>query len=263
VHPEIELGPLTVQTFGLMFALAFLAAGALIAKRLREIGKPADWAYEIGFAALIGGIVGSRLYFIVENWDSVSDDLLGNVFSGSGLVWYGGALGGAIAVLLWAWYRGFLGLALLDLTAPALALGYAIGRCGCQLSGDGDYGKPWDGPWAMAYPDGTVPTDDTVHPTPIYETLAMGLGAWALWQLRDRFRAGVLFALYLLYAGAERFLIEFVRRNEDTALGLTTAQLESLAMMLAGVVWVYVARSRYGTLSRSDGAAATRPRPAG
>jgi phosphatidylglycerol:prolipoprotein diacylglycerol transferase len=263
VHPEIELGPLTIQTFGLMFALAFLAAGALIAKRLKEIDLPVDWAYEIGFAALIGGVVGSRLYFIVENYDSVSDDLLGNVFSGSGLVWYGGALGGAVAVLLWARYRGFLNLGLLDLVAPALALGYAIGRCGCQLSGDGDYGKAWDGPWAMAYPDGTVPTDDTVHPTPIYETLAMGLGAWILWQLRDRFRAGVLFALYLLYAGAERFLIEFVRRNEEAALGLTTAQLESLAMMLAGLVWIYVVGRRYGTLSRPGGAAATRPQPAG
>ncbi len=252
MYPEIELGPLTIQTFGLMFALAFLAAGALIAKRLKELDLPVDWAYEMGFAALIGGVVGSRLYFLVENWDSVSDDLLGNVFSGSGLVWYGGALGGALAVLLWARYRGILGLALLDLAAPALALGYAIGRIGCQLSGDGDYGRPWDGPWAMAYPDGTVPTTEEVHPTPIYEALAMGLGAWILWQLRDRFRAGVLFALYLLYAGAERFLVEFVRRNEDAALGLTTAQLESLAMIAAGVVWVYVAKRRYGTLSRPD-----------
>ncbi len=204
MYPEIDLGPLTLQTFGLMFALAFLAAGALIWKRLGEIGKPPDWAYEIGFAALVGGVVGSRVYFLVQNYSEVKDDLLGNLFSGSGLVWYGGAIGGALAVSLWAWYRRFLGLALLDLAAPALALGYAIGRCGCQLSGDGDYGKAWDGPWAMAYPDGTVPTDQTVHPTPIYETLAMGLGAWILWQLRDRVRAGVLFALYLLYAGAER-----------------------------------------------------------
>jgi phosphatidylglycerol---prolipoprotein diacylglyceryl transferase len=263
VYPEIELGPLTIQTFGLMFALAFLAAGALIAKRLKERDLPVDWAYEMGFAALIGGIVGSRLYFLVENWDSVSDDLLGNVFSGSGLVWYGGALGGALAVLLWARYRGILDLALLDLAAPALALGYAIGRVGCQLSGDGDYGKAWDGPWAMAYPDGTVPTSEEVHPTPVYEALAMGLGAWILWQLRDRFRAGVLFALYLLYAGTERFLVEFLRRNEDTALGLTTAQLESLAMMVAGVVWVYFVRRRYGTLSRPGAAGATRPRAAG
>jgi phosphatidylglycerol:prolipoprotein diacylglycerol transferase len=263
VYPEIELGPVTLQSFGLMFALGFLAAGALVAKRLGEIGKPPDWAYEMGFAALIGGVVGSRLYFVVENWDSVKDDLLGNLFSGSGLVWYGGALGGAIAVLLWAWYRGFLGLALLDLAAPALALGYAVGRVGCQLSGDGDYGKPWDGPWAMAYPDGTVPTDATVHPTPIYETLAMGLGAWILWQLRDRFRAGVLFALYLLYAGAERFLIEFVRRNEDALIGLTAAQIESLAMMLVGVAFIYAMRRRYGTLSRVDSSATSEARAAG
>jgi phosphatidylglycerol:prolipoprotein diacylglycerol transferase len=250
VYPEIHLGPLTLQTFGLMFALAFLAAGALVGKRLKEIGKPVDWAYEMAFAALIGGVIGSRVYFIVQNYGSVKDDLLGNLFSGSGLVWYGGAIGGALAVLLWARYRGFLGLALLDLAAPALALGYAIGRCGCQLSGDGDYGKPWDGPWAMSYPDGTVPTDRTVHPTPIYETLAMGLGAWILWQLRDRFRAGVLFSIYLVYAGAERFLVEFIRRNSDVALGLTSAQLESLAMMFVGAVALCVVRRRRGTLSR-------------
>jgi phosphatidylglycerol:prolipoprotein diacylglycerol transferase len=250
VYPELHIGPLTLQTFGLMFALAFLAAGALIAKRLKEIGKPVDWAYEMGFAALLGGIAGSRIYFIVQNYDSVKDDLLGKLFSGSGLVWYGGAIGGALAVLLWAWYRGFLGLALLDLAAPALALGYAIGRCGCQLSGDGDYGKPWNGPWAMSYPHGTVPTDRTVHPTPVYETLAMGLGAWVLWQLRDRVRAGVLFAIYLLYAGVERFLVEFLRRNSDVALGLTAAQLESLGMMLIGAVWIAVVRRRHGSLSR-------------
>ena len=250
MYPEIHIGPLTLQTFGLMFALAFLAAGALIAKRLKEIDKPVDWAYEMGFSALIGGIVGSRLYYLVENWSEVSDDLLGNVFSGSGLVWYGGAIGGAIAVLLWAWYRGFLGLALLDLAAPALALGYAVGRIGCQLSGDGDYGEPWDGPWAMAYPDGTVPTEQEVHPTPVYEALAMGFGAWLLWRLRDRFRTGVLFALYLLYAGGERFLVEFVRRNDDVAIGLTTAQLESLAMIAAGAIWLLVAQRRHGTLAR-------------
>jgi phosphatidylglycerol:prolipoprotein diacylglycerol transferase len=259
MYPEINVGPLTLQTFGLMFALAFLAAGALIAKRLKEIGRPVDWAYEMGFAALIGGVVGSRIYFIVQNYDSVKDDLIGNLFSGSGLVWYGGAIGGALAVLAWAWYRDFLGFTLPDLAAPALALGYAIGRCGCQLSGDGDYGKPWDGPWAMSYPDGAVPTDRTVHPTPIYETLAMGLGAWILWQLRDRFRAGVLFAIYLVYAGAERFAVEFLRRNSEAALGLTTAQLESLGMMAIGVVWILVVRRRHGSLAMVTSARPTEP----
>jgi phosphatidylglycerol:prolipoprotein diacylglycerol transferase len=255
MYPEINIGPLTLQTFGLMFALAFLAAGALIAKRLVEIGRPADWAYEMGFSALAGGIIGSRLYFIVQNYDEVKHDLLGRLFSGAGLVWYGGVVGGTLAVLLWAHYRRFLGLALLDVCAPALALGYAIGRCGCQLSGDGDYGKAWNGPWAMSYPNGTVPTDQTVHPTPIYETLAMGLGAWLLWQLRDRFRTGVLFAIYLVYAGTERFLVEFLRRNHVVALGLTAAQLESLAMMAAGIAWICVVKRRHGNLGR-DGAPA-------
>jgi phosphatidylglycerol:prolipoprotein diacylglycerol transferase len=249
MYPELHIGPLTLQTFGLMFALAFLAAGALIGKRLHEIGRPVDWAYEMGFAALIGGILGSRIYFIVQNYGSVKHDLLGSFFSGSGLVWYGGAIGGALAVLAWAWYRDFLGLTLLDLAAPALALGYAIGRCGCQLSGDGDYGKPWNGPWAMSYPNGTVPTDRTVHPTPIYETLAMGLGAWILWQLRDRVRAGVLFAIYLIYAGVERFAVEFLRRNSEVALGLTSAQFESLGMMVIGTIWIVVVRRRHGSLA--------------
>jgi phosphatidylglycerol:prolipoprotein diacylglycerol transferase len=244
VLPEIDIGPLTLQTFGICFAAAFLAAGAVVWRRLDELGKPVDWAYEMGFAALIGGLVGARLNFIIENYDSVKDDLLGNIFTGSGLVWYGGAIGGALAVLLWAWWRGFLTLALLDLAAPALAIGYAIGRCGCQLSGDGDYGKAWDGPWAMAYPDGTEPIDTPVHPTPVYETLAMGLVALFLWQLRDRLTNGLLFALYLLLAGTERFLVEFVRRNEDVAIGLTQAQLISLVMMIAGAVWLLLAFRR-------------------
>jgi phosphatidylglycerol:prolipoprotein diacylglycerol transferase len=246
VQPEIDLGPLSLKTFGLMFALGFLAAGAVIARRFKELDKPVDWAYEMTFAALVGGIVGARVYYLAQHWSEVSDDLLGNIFSGSGLVWYGGAIGGALAVFAWAWWRGFLTLVLLDVAAVPLALGYAIGRIGCQLSGDGDYGKASDLPWAMAYPDGTVPTNEEVHPSPVYETLAMGLVAWLLWQWRDRFRPGVLFALYLTLAGLERFLVEFVRRNDETVAGLTTPQLESLAMMLAGVAWIAVVSRRPG-----------------
>ena len=242
MYPDLNIGPVTLHTFGLMFALAFLAAGAVVARRLGELGKPTDWAYELIFAGLVGGVVGSRVYYVVQNHAYSG----GQILSGSGLVWYGGAIGGAIGVCAWAWYRGFLGLALLDLCAPALALGYAIGRIGCQLSGDGDYGKPWSGPWAMAYPDGTLPTTHKVHPTPIYETLAMGIGALVLWRLRDRFRTGVLFALYLLYAGTERFLVEFIRRNDHVFAGLTAAQLESLGMMVAGVVWIAVVFRRNG-----------------
>jgi phosphatidylglycerol---prolipoprotein diacylglyceryl transferase len=234
VQPELDLGPVTLQTFGLCFAAGFLAAGALLAQRLRELGKPADWAYEIIFAGLIGGLTGSRIDYVAQNWDKASDDLLGSFFSGSGLVWFGGLLGGAIGVLVWARWRGWLSLELLDTTGLGLALGYAIGRVGCQLSGDGDYGTASDLPWAMAYPDGTVPTTEEVHPTPIYETLAMGLGTLLLWRLRDRFRPGVLFALYLVLAGTERLLVEFVRRNDEVVLGLTLPQLVSVALITAG-----------------------------
>ena len=238
MQPEIDLGPLTLQTFGLCFGVAFLAAGALVARRLQELDKPVDWAYELIFAALAGGLVGSRLDYLIQNWDEVSDDLLGNIFSGSGLVWFGGLVGGALAVVLWARWRGFLGLRLLDLTAPGLALGYAIGRVGCQLSGDGDYGVSSDLPWAMAYPEGTVATSEEVHPTPIYETLASGLIALVLWQLRDRFRPGILFALYLVLAGAERLLVELIRRNDSVVAGLTLPQLVSIAMIAAGAAWL-------------------------
>jgi phosphatidylglycerol:prolipoprotein diacylglycerol transferase len=249
VQPEIHLGPVELKTFGICFALAFLGAGALIARRFQELGRSPDWAYEALFAALIGGLVGSRVDYAIQNYDDVKDDLLGNIFSGSGLVWYGGLVGGAIGVVAWAWRRGYLGVELLDVMAPALALGYAIGRIGCQLSGDGDYGTSSGLPWAMSYPDGTVPTTQEVHPTPVYETLAMGLVALALWRLRDRLRPGALFALYLVFAGTERLLVEFIRRNDDVVAGLTLPQLLSLAMIAAGGAWLARLRSSAGGVS--------------
>jgi len=247
MQPEINLFGLSIKTFGLFFALNFVAWGALVGRRLRELAQPVDWAYEMVAAALVGGLIGARGYWLAQNHESFS---LGNVLGGSGLVWYGGLAGGVVFVLLWARWRGFLTLALLDMAGPGLALGYAIGRIGCQVSGDGDYGKAWDGPWAMAYPHGTKPIDTTVQPTPIYETLAMGLVAYLLWRLRDRYRAGVLFCIYLMLAGTERLLVEFIRRNEHVFLGLTQAQLVSIAMIVAGCAWLGVKANR-GTLARA------------
>jgi phosphatidylglycerol:prolipoprotein diacylglycerol transferase len=242
VQPEIHIGPLELQTFGICFALAFLVSGLIVGRRLRELGHPADWTYEMVFAALIGGLIGSRLDFVLQNWDDVSDDLLGNIYSGSGLVWFGGLVGGALGVILWARWRRFLGWQLFDVAAVPLAAGYAVGRIGCQLSGDGDYGVESDLPWAMSYPDGTVPTPDEVHPTPVYETLAMGVAAYVLWRLRDRFAPGVLFGIYLIVAGIERFLVEFIRRNDDVVAGLTQAQLISLVLLGVGAAIVAVRR---------------------
>jgi phosphatidylglycerol:prolipoprotein diacylglycerol transferase len=254
MKPEIQLLGISIKTFGVMFALGFLACGAVVARRLRELERPADWAYEIVFAALIGGVVGARAYYLIENFSAVKHDLLGSVFSGSGLVWYGGAIGGAIGVIGWMRWRGVLELRMLDMCATALALGYAIGRIGCQVSGDGDYGIRSSLPWAMGYPHGTVPTPPgvRVQPTPIYETVAMCLLAYLLWCLRDRVRPGVIFALYLLGSGFERFLVEFVRRNTEVFAGLTPPQLESVALMAIGLAWLAL-------LVRRGGTAALRP----
>src|ERR1700726_4106551 len=250
MKPEINILGIAIKTFGVMFALGFLACGALVARRLRELGKPVDWAYEITFAALLGGVIGARGYYVIQNYSQVKHDLLGSIFSGSGLVWYGGAIGGAIGVLAWMRWRRAIELRMFDMCATALALGYAIGRIGCQVSGDGDYGIRWSLPWAMGYPHGTVPTPPgvTVQPTPIYETVAMCLLAWGLWRLRDRVRPVVVFALYLLLSGLERFLVEFIRRNSEGLAGLTAPQLESIPLWVIGSVML-VAMARGGGVS--------------
>jgi phosphatidylglycerol---prolipoprotein diacylglyceryl transferase len=257
MKPEIAVFGLSIKTFGVCFALGFLACGAVCARRLKELGRSPDWSYEIVFAALIGGVVGARVYYLLQNYNSLKGSLLGNVFSGSGLVWYGGAVGGAIGVVLWMRWRRVVELQMFDMCATALALGYAIGRIGCQVSGDGDYGIRSSLPWAMGYPHGTVPTPAgvRVQPTPIYETVTMCLLAYFLWKLRDRVRPGVIFALYLIGGGLERFLVEFIRRNSEVAIGLTSPQLESLALFAIGLTWLAVIVSRGGTAALRPSAA--------
>ncbi len=258
MKPSFDVFGLSIKSFGMVFALGFLACGLLVARRLRELDKPVDWAYEIVFAALVGGLVGARAYFVIQNYSQVEHNLLGSIFSGSGLVWYGGAIGGAIGVIGWMRWRGAIELRMFDMCVTALALGYAIGRIGCQVSGDGDYGIRSSLPWAMGYPHGTVPTPPgvTVQPTPIYETLAMGLVAYLLWHLRDRVRPGVVCALYCLLSGLERFLVEFIRRNHEIVAGLTAAQIESVVLMIVGAVWLsLMMRGRGLDGLRADGAA--------
>jgi phosphatidylglycerol---prolipoprotein diacylglyceryl transferase len=257
VHPEFHVFGITLQAFGLMMALGFVVAGVAAWRRLAELGRPPDLAYELTFAALVGGVIGSRVWWVVENWSHARHDVVGSLFSGSGLVFYGGLFGGAICVIAVAWWRGVLDLRTVDLAAVPLAAAYAIGRIGCQLAGDGDYGKPWNGPWAMSYPHGTVPTTTPVHPTPVYETLAMGLVAVLLWRWRDRWRPGTLFAVYLVLAGLERFLVEFIRRNDRILLGLTQPQLIAIGLMVLGGAWLMLRREALAapaTAARASGA---------
>ena len=248
--PEIDILGFELQTFGLMLALALVSSGVLVAKRLKEIGLPVDWVYEMMFCAGAGGIAGAKLWYVVEKGD------VGSLFSGTGLVFYGGAIGGALAVMAYAKHRGFLDYRLFDMGAPALAIGYAVGRLGCQLAGDGDYGIPSDLPWAMAYPDGTVPTTDEVHPTPIYEFLVMSGVTWWLWQRRDRAIPGEQIGWWALLAGIERFLVEFIRRNDDIAGPFSLAQFVSVIMIVAGAWWLLRVRGRAAAQSST-----TVPRP--
>ena len=158
-------------------------------------------------------------------------------------MFFGGLAGGAAGVIIWALRRGVLTWQLADAAAVPVAIGYAVGRVGCQLSGDGDYGISSNLPWAMSYPDGTVPTTNEVHPTPVYETFVMGIAALVLWHLRDRFAPGVLIGIYLVIVGVERFLIELIRRNDSVVAGLTLPQLVSLGAIALGTALILTRRN--------------------
>jgi phosphatidylglycerol---prolipoprotein diacylglyceryl transferase len=236
----LELGPIRLYSFGLMAALAFLAGSQLLRLELNRRGYPEGSWSNFAVGALLGGFVGARVNYLVTHLAEFRQNPIGSTFSGSGLVWYGGLVGG----ILVAWFlnrrtkRTFLELS--DAFAPALTVAYMLGRVGCFVSGDGDYGKPSNVPWAMAFPHGIVPTTDRVHPTPIYEILMCAPILWLLWRTRHRaWPAGKQFGLYLALTGIERFVVEFWRRNPPEALGLTTAQWFGIGAVAFGV-WLFL-----------------------
>ena len=238
----VELGPLQVNAWGFMAALAVLASARVAGAELQRRGHARADAWPLVLAGAIGGLIGAKLYFLAEHPDRITD--AANLLSGEGFTWYGGVLGGTLAVLAVARRRGLAPAVTAASLVPALALAYAIGRIGCQLAGDGTYGTPTDVPWAMSYPDAIVPTTQRVHPTPIYETLAGLLIFAILWRLRTRLSEWRLVGVYLVLSGAERFAVEFVRRNEEILAGLTQPQLWALGGALAGLALVAAARPR-------------------
>ncbi len=241
----LKLGPLTIYSFGLMMALAFLTAGYLTAKELTRKGFNGDLASTLVFWAALGGLVGARLFAIFGDWQGFVADPLHSLFSGAGFVWYGGFLGGFAAVT-WSMRQNHLPwLTTVDCIAPALALAHGIGRIGCQLAGDGDWGRETTLPWGMAYPNAIIgwphPPGVRVHPTPLYELILYSLIFAVLWAIRTRKHPdGTLFWWYLILAPAARFVIEFVRTNPRVVFGLTEAQVISLVLMVIGA-WRLVA----------------------
>jgi phosphatidylglycerol:prolipoprotein diacylglycerol transferase len=252
-----HLGPLTVYSFGLMMALGFLAADYVIRLECVRRGYDPEYSSSIVIAAAVMGLVGSRLYAILDDLPTYLADPKTMIFSGSGFVFYGGMIGGLLgAYLVSRWYRiGFA--ATIDMCAPALAIGQAIGRMGCQLAGDGDWGLVSNVPWAMAYPRAIVgwnsqtvlKLDDhyqlvsgffpgvRVHPAPVYETI-LYLGVFViLWSMRKTsYPPGRIMYWYLLLGGAARFIVEFWRINPRVFYMFSEAQLIAFAMMILGGV---------------------------
>ena len=226
-----DLFGLSVNSYGLSKAAAALVAGFLLVREFRRMGWDEDRAWTLVMATTLFGFVGAKVYFVAENGGRISL----HHFGASGFTWYGGFLAGTLTVLALArrWRLPLLPLA--GVLASPLATAYAIGRVGCFLAGDGTYGRPSDLPWAMAFPDGTVPTTIPVHPTALYETVAALLLAVVLWQLRTRVRPVTLVAVYALVSGVTRLLVEELRINSESWLGLTQPQLWSVALASAGL----------------------------
>lgn len=235
----LHVGPLTIYSFGTMAAIAFLLAGWVTGKEMARRGLPEDVSSSMVFWAAVGGILGSKLWYLLQDWRALLADPIGMIFSGSGIVWYGGLIGGTLGVT-WTIRRHHLPwLRTVDCAAPALALAHGIGRIGCQLAGDGDWGRVTTVPWGMAYPHAIVgwpyANGEVVHPTPVYEMLAYFAVFAILWSIRKRPHPdGTIFWWYLVLGPAARFLIEFYRVNPPLALSLSTAQWFSLLLVGIG-----------------------------
>ncbi len=240
MYPVIlHLGPITIYSYGLMMAIAFLVGGWILTAELKRRDLDPEMASTMVFWAAIGGLVGSRILSILEDLPGFLADPIHGIFTGAGFTWYGGLIGGFLAVTMTIRKHSMPWAATVDCIAPVLALGHAIGRIGCELAGDGDWGTVTDLPWGRAYPNAIVgwpyPPGVYVHPTPIYETIAYSIIFAILWSLRKRpHRDSTLLWLYFILGSSARFVIEFARINPRYALGLSLSQWISIALISIG-----------------------------
>jgi phosphatidylglycerol:prolipoprotein diacylglycerol transferase len=269
MYPYINLGPLHLGTFGLLLWLAAVVATVVLHKNFVRNNVDADALTVVAFV-VIAGILGAKVWHELENvtelrvamaqvvapgWNHPLEILVSFLhWFQAGFAWFGGLVAG-IAMLMWQGWeakpggaRGWLAsVRMLDLAAPAAAIGYGVGRIGCLTSGDGDYGINTTLPWgvhmakdALVLPN---PPNALVQPTPVYELL-FGLAlAWLLWHLGRRLRPiGWLTGLYLVLSGLGRFLVEFVRINPKLYWGMSNAQVAALGSVVVGIVVMLVSR---------------------
>lgn len=259
-HPlAYSYGPVGVTGFGLAVLLAFLVGQVVAQHELARRGHDPEPVSDMVFAAVIGGLLGAKLYYVIVlgHWDAM--------FERGGFVYWGGLIGGTLAVMAVVVKKRFGLWRMSDVSGIACAAAYAVGRTGCWAVGD-DYGRPWTGFLAVAFPDGAPPSTAgvmahefgvtvpngvspnavlSVYPTQLYEVVLGFIMFLVLWRMRDHKHAeGWLFGVYMVFAGLERFVIEFFRAKDDRLLfGLTYAQGIALVFVACGVV-VMMMRSR-------------------
>jgi phosphatidylglycerol:prolipoprotein diacylglycerol transferase len=245
--PYLHIGHFQLPTFGLMLWLAAVAGALVMDRNFKRAGIDADAVGMVAITALLG-IVGAKLWHVIDTPVEFREYGWRVLYDSAGFAWYGGLTFGISALMFQGWWAKIGMLRILDLAAPAAAIGYGVGRIGCFLSGDGCYGLPTTLPWGMSFPNGIEPTLQRVQPTPLYE-LGAGLliGLW-LWRRGGKpHGTGTIVGQYLVLSGIARFLVEFVRRNPKILWGLSNAQLASLGSVLAGVALVWWAARKPAT----------------
>lgn len=264
--PYIHLGHFSIPTFGLMLWLAAVAGAWVMDRSFRREHLNAD-AVGMVAVALVAGLIGAKLWHVLDTPSEFQMEGWSVLWDRAGFAWYGGLTFGILALVVQGWRAKLGWLRTLDLASPAAAVGYAVGRIGCLLSGDGDYGIAtklhW--PWGMAFPNGIVPTPPGVRvlPTPLYEFAAGLLIGWWLWRRAGKpYAVGLIVGQYLFLSGLARFLVEFVRRNPKVLWGMSNAQVASLGSMIAGLVlawWVARRQAARPALVRDNGRTVERP----
>jgi phosphatidylglycerol:prolipoprotein diacylglycerol transferase len=263
-----HLGTVPIYSFGVLMSVAFLVAGYVMQADFGRKHEPRDLAWEIVGFGLVGGLVGARVHQALYHWSAFAAAPLDFATGRSGLVWYGGMLGGVVATA-WPIRRAGVSYAsVLDTAALGLTIGLAIGRVGCHLSGDGDWGTPTALRWGVAYTTGTAgwpyPPGVSVHPAALYEMAALLVIFVLLLRVRSpAVPAGALFAIYLVLSGVTRLLVEFVRTNPPVLLGLTEAQWTSLVLSIGAASWLWRHLPRADVLRTSRSALIARASCAG
>ncbi len=227
---------LSIGGYGVMLGLGFYFGFLLAEREFILRGKNPDLAYKILLAAIPCGIIGSKLFHILEHLSEFKADPKGMLFSGAGLSAYGGILLSLVVcyIIVKLHKEDFLELG--DIAAPALMLGYVFGRFGCHVAGDGCYGIPTFSFLGTAYPNGIVPSTIPVFPTPLFEVFfAVAATGFLLILRKHELRKGTLFFTYLLLTGLPRFFVEFIRTNPKMMLGFSQAQIVSIGMIIVAI----------------------------